>query len=198
MYPTKDLTIVAVFTSLIIASDYALAPAFNVKLVDTFVFSSAYSVGFRIGAYIAILSEFIWGVVSPNGFGGLIIPFLVLGEIIYAFAGYSASKIWGLNEVRALSPKNLFFGAILAICAFVWDLETNLATGFLEGAHTFIQYLTIVLFGVPFAIAHELSDFVLGATLVPIVILYFRRHSNQFRNNTELVATVIPQSESTK
>ena len=198
MHHTKDLTIVAVFTSLIIASDYALAPAFNVKLVDTFVFSSAYSFGFRIGAYIAILSELVWGVISPNGFGGLIIPFLVVGEVLYAFAGYSASKIWRLNEVRALSPKNLFFGATLAICAFFWDLETNLASGLLYGAHTFIQFLPVLLAGIPFAIAHELSDFALGATLVPIVILYFSRHSNQFRKDTELVATVVPQLEPTR
>ena len=102
MHHTKDLTIVAVFTSLIIASDYALAPVFNVKLVDTFVFSSAYSFGFRIGAYIAILSEFIWGVISPNGFGGLIIPFLVVGELLYAFAGYSASKILEIERSQSL------------------------------------------------------------------------------------------------
>lgn len=191
---TKNLTIVALFTSLIIASDYALAPVFNVKLVDSLVFSSAYSFGFRIGAYIAILSELVWGVFNPNGFGGLIIPFLVVGEMIYAFAGYSASKLWKLEEVKTLSPRNLFFGATLAICAFVWDLETNLATAFLEGAHTLIQYLTVVLFGIiPFAIAHELSDFVFGSILVPIVILQFKRHSNQFRKHSQLVATGVPR-----
>ena len=99
MRSTQTLSIIAIFTSLIIASDYALAPVSNVKLLDTLVFSSAYSFGFRIGASIAVLSEFIWGVVSPYGFGGLIIPFLVAGELIYAFAGYSASRIWKFNEV---------------------------------------------------------------------------------------------------
>ena len=64
----QTLSMIAIFTSLIIASDYALAPIYNVKLMDTLVFASAYSFGFKVGASIAILSESIWSVVNPTGF----------------------------------------------------------------------------------------------------------------------------------
>lgn len=175
MRSTKMLSLIAIFTSLIIASDYALIPALNVKLVDTLVFSTSFVFGFRIGASVAVLSELIWGVVSPYGFFLPIVPFLVLGEFFYVFAGYFASKIWGAEMFGAFSTRNLYFGAILAICAFAWDLETNLATGLIWGAQTLEAYATFLVSGIPFAILHELSDFILGASLAPMVIAYCRR-----------------------
>ena len=192
MQTTRTLALIAIFTSLILASDYALSPIFNVKLLDTLVFVSAYTFGFRIGASVAILSEFIWGTVNPNGFGGLIIPFLILGELIYVVAGYLASKMWEMDEIKALSPRNAFFGATLAICAFFWDLETNLASGFLEGARTLVQYVPFLIAGIPFAIPHELSDFVFGATLAPIAMLYLRRYSGKLESTQSIALKATP------
>ncbi len=171
MRSTRTLSTIAIFTSLIIASDFALAGVLNVKLMDTLVFASAYAFGFRTGASIAVLSEFIWSVVTPYGFSLPIFPFLVIGELLYAVAGYLASRAWAAERPSALSSRNLFFGSILAICAFIWDFETNLATGLLEGMHTFTSLLAVEVFGIPFMIPHELSDFVLGATLAPMVIV---------------------------
>lgn len=175
MTSTRTLSIIALFTSLIIASDYVLTPALNVKLLDTIVFSVTFAFGFRIGASVAILSELIWSSISPYGFSLPIVPFLVIGELLYVVAGYFASKIWGEESFSPVSSRNLYFGAILAICAFIWDLETNLATGLIEGARTLSAYLVVLAFGIPFAILHELSDFILGAALAPLLILYCRR-----------------------
>jgi uncharacterized membrane protein len=175
MSSTRTLSIIALFTSLIIASDFALTPALNVKVLDTIVFSVTFVFGFRIGASVAMLSEFIWGSISPYGFSLPIMPFLVIGELLYVVAGYFASKIWGREVFSPVSSRNLYFGAVLAICAFVWDLETNLATGLIEGAKTLSAYLVVLAFGIPFAISHELSDFFLGAALAPLLIVYSRR-----------------------
>ena len=177
MHSARNLSLIAIFSSLTIATDYALAPALNVKLMDTLVFSSAYAFGFRIGASIAILSELVWGLVSPYGFFLPIIPFLVVGELLYATAGYLASRIWGMEKLSTLSPRNLFFGAILAICAFVWDFETNIATGLLAlwPRENLAGVLFFEVTGIPFMIPHELSDFILGATLAPVIIVYSRR-----------------------
>ena len=181
---------IAVFTSLIVASDYALAPIINVKLVDTLVFATGFVFGFRIGAYVAVTSELVWGIVSPFGFGGYIIPFLVVGEILYALAGYLASKVWGMGtktsleenwqgKARAFSQENFFFGAIIAVCAFLWDIETNLATGLIATWPSPSVYsLTYVVTGIPFMIPHELADFVIGTSLAPIAITFFLRVRN--------------------
>ena len=182
----------ALFTSLIIASDYALTPALNVKLMDTMVFSSAYAFGFRIGAYVALLSELVWSLVSPYGFAGYLMPFLVGGELLFALAGFAASKIWGNpGDLSTHSVNNFFFGAMLAICAFVWDFETNIATGLVAGAHTLTYLLSFEVLGIPFMLAHELSDFFLGSLLAPLVIVYFSRRFA--RSGTKIAAETTSQ-----
>jgi uncharacterized membrane protein len=191
MRSTKTISMIAIFVSLIIASDYALAPALNIKLLDTLVFSASFVFGFRVGASIAIVSELIWSVVSPYGLYLPIVPFLVAGELLYVAAGFFASKIWGKEVFGALSSRNLYFGAILAICAFVWDLETNIATGLLYywPKEKLLEVLVFEVYGIPFSIFHELSDFILGAALAPIVILYCRRLSGKQSNPTRVHVT---------
>ena len=130
MNATRRITLIAMFTSLAITTDYALTPINNVKLVFTLVFASAYSFGFKVGAAVAVLAELIWGIISPDGFGGLIIPFLMGATLIYAVVGWGASKVWG-TEINPVSPLNIVFGCIMATCAFAWDTVTNLATGLL-------------------------------------------------------------------
>ncbi|HEV2389801.1 MAG TPA: hypothetical protein VGS04_03660, partial [Nitrososphaerales archaeon] len=66
---TKDLALVATFSALAIASDFALADIPNVKLVDPIVFSVAFVFGLEMGVYVGVLSELIWGTFSPYGFG---------------------------------------------------------------------------------------------------------------------------------
>ncbi len=176
MNPTRTVSIVALFTSLSIATNYALAGLPNVKLEDTLVFCSAYSFGLKIGLYVAIASELVWGIISPYGFGGIIIPFLVVGELLYALAGSFASKLWP-EVTNGFHNESLFFGAIIAICAFVWDTETNIATGLIMmWPHvTFLGLIGFEIAGAIFMVFHELGDFLIGSALAPIVILYFTR-----------------------
>jgi hypothetical protein len=173
---TRRLTVIAIFTSLAIATDYAMAPIANVKLVFTLVFASAYAFGFKTGATMAILTEFIWGVISPYGAPTLILPFLMGATVIYAFAGWGASKIWGY-DIRPASYLNIFFGSIIAICAFVWDTTTNFGTALIQ----FWPNLTLEKFiftdlnplTLYFTLSHEVGDFVLGSALAPVIIVYF-------------------------
>lgn len=173
---TKSVSIVAVFTALAVASDFALTDAVNVKLVDPIVFSVAFVFGFEMGAYVGLLSELIWGTVSPYGFGGYIIPFLMGGEVLYAVAGWAAAQVWS-TETSRFSSRNFYMGGLLAVCAFVWDLETNAATALLA----YWPHLTVALLsatelaGVPFMLPHEMSDLVTGSVLAPLIIFYASR-----------------------
>ncbi|MDG7011828.1 MAG: hypothetical protein JRN11_07595 [Nitrososphaerota archaeon] len=171
MQKSLQVAMVAVFTSAIVGSDFVLAPYVDVKLLDTLVFVASFVFGLRVGASVAVLSETIWGFVSPFGMAGAILPFLVGGELLFALAGYGASRIWKYSDrTGPLSIRNLFFGAILSICAFAWDFETNLATGLLAGATSVPSLLAYEVYGIPFMIAHEISDFALGSLLAPGVI----------------------------
>jgi len=159
-----------------VGSNLALAGVPNVKLLDSLVFVAALLFGFRIGASIAVISELAWSFVSPWGIAGAITPFLVLGELIYAFAGWAASHVWG-GYVRLGSVNSLFIGGALAVCAFVWDIETNIATALIAFGSTVTlqQIFATELYGVPFMLFHELSDFLLGVLFAPLVILLVPR-----------------------
>lgn len=172
MHRSTTIAVVATFTALILGSDFALAGAVDVKLLDTMVFLAALLFGLRIGIAVGVLSETIWSFASPWGVAGMMTPFLVAGEVIFAVAGWAAARTWGTN-VRQGTSKALFIGATMAVCAFLWDFETNAATALLEfWPHlTMTEFIyTEVLQGGPFFFAHDISDFLLGVFFIPAAI----------------------------
>ena len=176
MRGTLTVAVVAAFSALAVGSDFALAPFANVKLVDTIVFIVAFIFGFRAGAGVAVVSETVWSIVSPWGAAGAITPFLVGGELLFAVGGWWSSKTWG-DRARPLSTPVVFIGALMLVCAFFWDFETNAATAFLEfwPALTLQKLLLTEGFGVPFALVHEGADFLLGLIVAPAAILMASR-----------------------
>ena len=54
---SSDVAVVAIFSSLVVGSDFALAQFVSFKLMDTVVFLVAFVYGFRQGAAVAIVSE---------------------------------------------------------------------------------------------------------------------------------------------
>jgi len=165
------VAVVAAFSALAIGSDFALAPYVNVKLMDTIVFVAAFLFGFRAGAGVAIVSEAAWSVVSPWGSAGAITPFLVAGELLFAAAGWWSSKYW--RGPGAVASRVVFIGAVMLVCAFLWDLETNAATALLAywPGLTLGKLLLTEVAGVPFAVPHEIADFLFGALVAPAAIL---------------------------
>jgi hypothetical protein len=180
MLSTRQVAVVAVFSAVIVATNFALTDLLNVKLMDTLVFVAAFVYGFRTGALVGISSELIWSVVSPWGSGGYIIPFLVLGELLYAAAGSIAASIWNDN-LQPFSISNLAIGSLMTICAFVWDFETNIGTAliaFWPNVTVSKILATEFVTGGIFMIVHELSDFLLGLSVAPIIIVYLIRLRN--------------------
>ena len=180
MRTSQSLAVVAIFTALAIGSDFALAGIPHVKLVDALVFLSAYLFGLRVGASVGILSELIWAYATPWGAPGFIAPFLIIGEVVYAVAGSAAARIW--SSEPALSPgKGAVFGGLLAICAFLWDVETNLASALIWSwpAVTVLKVMATMLMGIPFMLMHEISDFALGLLFVPAAVFAAPRLAGQ-------------------
>ncbi len=176
MGASSKVAVVATFTALVVGSDFALAGIPNVKLLDTLVFLAAYLFGFRVGASVGILSELVWAYVSPWGTAGYIAPFLILGEVIFAVAGYTAARFWS-GEPVFRSGVNFVFGGLLALCAFAWDLETDFGTALIAfwPSVTPANVGGTILLGVPFMLSHEVSDFLFGMLFVPIIITLIPR-----------------------
>jgi hypothetical protein len=164
----RDVAAVAVLSSLVISSDFALAPYSNMKLMDLAVFMGAYVFGFRVGASVAVITETLWSFLSPFGFAGAVAPFLVAGEILFAAAGALAARAWKPGGL-GIGSKSLFIGALMLVCAFAWDLETNAATALIVfwPAISLRELLATEVLGIPFAIPHEEADFLLGLLVAP-------------------------------
>ncbi|MHB1908214.1 MAG: hypothetical protein ACYCQJ_04990 [Nitrososphaerales archaeon] len=182
MNRTRQISIVAMFSSLILATDFGLASIPNVKLMDTLVFAASYSFGFKLGAYIAIVSELAWSFVSPNGVAGIFTPILVGCELLFALAGWIASKTWSIKNLSWFSTTNVFFGSLMLVTAFFWDFITNAAYA------VSITWPNVSLFsiiaaqvsGALFMFNHEIADFVFGAFLSTIVILYSQKVNTRY------------------
>jgi len=178
MRGTWLVAVVATFSALIVGSDFALSPLYNVKLMDTVVFVCAYVFGFRVGAMVGVVSEAAWSFVSPLGIAGVITPFLIGGEVLFALAGWGAAKAWR-NSFQPVSYYPIFIGALMAICAFCWDLETNLVSALIQfwPSPTLGEYI-VSAFGpltIPFSLAHEVSDLAFGIALAPALIVLIPR-----------------------
>lgn len=174
----SDVAVVAIFSSLVVGTDFALAPFVSFKLLDTVVFLVAFVYGFKQGAAVAVISETVWSVVSPWGAAGVITPFLVGGELVFALAGWGASRLWRADR-KPFSAVSIFIGATLAICAFAWDFGANAATALIwfgPGLNV-SQLLAVELAGFVFPVpmAHELADFALGTLLAPASLLVMPR-----------------------
>lgn len=176
-YPSKEImkkteiAATAVFTAAILGSDFALSGLPNVKLLDVLVFVSSFIFGLSVGASVAVLSELAWSFLSPYGVAGVITPFLVLGELLYAIAGRLAYRIWK-DKITFGSIYSFAVGSLLAMCAFFWDFETNLGTAIIATwpQTSFAAIIAYQIAGIGFALAHEISDFIFGALLAPAVI----------------------------
>ena len=179
MLRSRGVAIMAVFSALSVASNYALLAFPQVKLMDSLVFVSAYLFGFGVGAGVAVITWLVYGSVNPLGAAGFpLLIVLMVGELVFAFSGALLGRSWKRSAVfgngsRFLN-KSLVLGLTGLLSAFVYDFWTNAIDGLLiyrsiDGIA--LRWIT----GVYFALAHELADFVFFAFVVPVLIVAISR-----------------------
>ena len=195
--------IVAVFSALSLATNYALIGFQNVKLMDTLVFIVAFLFGIRLGIGVAVSTWLVYGLVNPNGVDGpIILSFLILGECFYALGGAilsrtsvgqelsgvrptdDSSRITGRTSVlrrlgrriRRLNPtRSLVFALVGLQATFGYDLLTNFASWLFLTTSLYQAFIIGNIIGVPFSVAHEGSNTIFFATVAPAVIVAARR-----------------------
>jgi hypothetical protein len=173
------LTLVPVFSALSLATNYAMISIPNVKLMDALVFIAAFLFGVDVGLGTAIVSWGVYGYVNPYGQDPFpLILFIVVGECFYAFAAGLLKKTSFGHDVMeggaSLARSSIVFGIVGVTATFGYDIITNFAT-YLFLASSLYQALVIgIITGVPFAIVHELSNFVFFSAVAPGVIFASR------------------------
>jgi len=170
---TRRIAVVAVFVALVVGSNFALAELPDSKLDGLIVFASTIGFGAGTGAAIALLSELIWSQLSPWGASGsALLPFLLTGELLYAFAGVVALRLVRRTG-GSLVERGALFGGILVLSTLAWDLWTNLGTAFLYyGQSLSLAGLLLVEFNPPallFDLMHEGTNLALGLLVAPVV-----------------------------
>jgi len=173
MQPVRTAATIAVFTALIVGSNFALAEFPNLKLDASLIFMTTIIFGAYAGASVAVLSELIWSQLSPYGpSGAYLLPFLISAELLYVLAGLIARRAMRDRWDTAASS-GLLFAGLLGIFTFAWDVWTNLATAILGnnlslGAILFVEFNPLTLV---FTVTHEISNLVLGAAFVPATLI---------------------------
>lgn len=194
--------IVAVFSALSLATNYALIGFQNVKLMDTFVFIVAFLFGLRLGIGVAVSTWLVYGLVNPNGVDGpLILSFLIAGECFYALGGAILSKTSVGQElsrikstddtttdgrtslfrklgrlIRKSNPTpSLVFALVGLQATFGYDLLTNFASWLFLTSSLYQAFILGNIVGVPFSIAHEGSNAIFFGAVAPAVIVATRR-----------------------
>lgn len=177
---SKRASVIAVMTAACVSTNYLLIGITNVKLMDLIVFSSGFIFGTFVGASVGLLTWLVYGTLNPYGFSLPILAATCSGESLYGVAG----GLLGSRTVQGSHGKNissiLFINARFAIIGFlltfIYDLFTNIVSGFVAG----IPITVALISGIPFAIAHEFSNtafFFIGAS--PLIRAMGRLYSEE-------------------
>jgi len=171
--PTRKLSFIAVMTALCVTTNYLMLSLANIKFMDLFVFVSGYVMGSLSGVLVGCLTWLVYGTINPYGFSLPILVATIIGESLYGLVGGLFTKS-GLtvpnNLAKAINKRefwtyNAKFAFIGFLLTFIYDLFTNIISGLTVG----IPISVAIISGVPFAIAHEVSNllfFFFGATVL--------------------------------
>ncbi len=164
--PSLRAGIIAVLTAACIATNYLLIGVVNVKFMDLIVFAGGFTFGPLTGASIGVLTWLVYGTLNPYGFSLPIFIATSLGESLYGIVGGLLGK--RSNSIMGSGfSANIKFAIIGFLLTFAYDLMTNIVSAISIGIPLTIAMVT----GIPFAIAHEVSNaafFFLGAS--PLVL----------------------------
>jgi hypothetical protein len=188
MFQHRYVALIAVFSALAVATNYAMYPLFQVKLMDSLVFISAYLFGFKVGGSVAAITWLVYGSLNPLGAAGFPLLLILMGsEMVYAFSGHYLSRIWNrttnFGEGKKFINKSIILGLTGLLSAFVYDMLTNAIDGLI--IYRSIQGIFIRIgTGAIFAIIHEVANFFIFAFIVPLLIVSICRVSHLTARST--------------
>ena len=96
---SKRIAIIATLVSLAIATNYAMMPFYNIKLMDIIVFLGGFCFGPLAGALIGVTSWAVYGTLNPLGFS---IP--VLLATMFSIAVGIGFGLWSARQGARLNP----------------------------------------------------------------------------------------------
>ena len=153
---TRQVSVIAVMTAACVSTNYLLIGVINVKFMDLLVFVSGYAFGPVVGVAVGVFTWLVYGTINPYGFSFPILAATCLGESVYGFVGglIGGSEFHKAREGGRFLFINARFAIIGFLLTFVYDLFTNIVSGAIAG----IPIIVALVSGIPFALAHEISN----------------------------------------
>ena len=159
---STKLAFIGIMTAACVSSNYLMIGLVNIKFMDLFVFISGYVMGGLSGASVGVLTWLVYGTFNPLGFNLLTLASTCLGESLYGLVGglsarfgLLASASHGTASGEDFFASNFKIGIVGFLLTFVYDLFTNIVSGVSVGISPFVA----IVAGIPFAVAHEGSNF---------------------------------------
>ena len=165
---TQTISLIAVLSAVNIATNYVLLPLSNVKLMDAIVFLTGFILGLKSGVAVATTTWLIYGILNPLGFSLPTLIIVTLSEYIYAITGSFLKKTRLNNKVKPFE-RSLSFGVVGLLTTLSYDLITNAAVGWLFYRSATLGLITMN-FPIPLGLIHEISNTLLFALVIPILI----------------------------
>lgn len=164
---TKYYSTIGLLTALAVITNYSLIWIPNIKIMDLIVFISGYLYGILAGIIVGILGWMVYGSLNPYGFIPQIWIATMFCETLYGIIG-------GFIKIRSnifiedsnKFGKSILLGFIGFLTTLIYDIFTNIAY-----AYSFnLPFLYVMIFGLPFTITHEISNFILFMiSLFPLI-----------------------------
>jgi|GEM_PF-1610237 hypothetical protein len=186
----REMVLPLAFILAILATNYALASAPNVKFIDLLVFAAGYTLGFRRGITVALGARLIYGTFNPWGIAD---PFLVvammMSEIVFSLAGAWLRSMVSPQSIRFIpGSKSLLFAAAAVACTVTYDALTNAYTGVvwsqMAGGTEYGRWIMIALFNpgaLLFSSVHVGSNVIFFGLFGPAIVKLVENGKSVFR-----------------
>ncbi len=162
----RRITLLSIMAAACIAIQLIPRPP-NVEFTSVITFTVGVVFGSVFGATLGALVMLINGFLSPFGFGGLLVPFQMLGMTIIGFVGGLFKEFGIFKKITTEGTARLCVEAAVlgAFLTLVYDIITN--AGF---AVTFgVPIIAAILTGVALSVIHVSSNTILfGFLAIPL------------------------------
>lgn len=177
----------AMFSALAIGLGYALMMVPNVELMTLIIFISGIMLGVRWGMLIGGFSEAIFSIANPFG-SGLVFPPLLIAQILsMVIVGLTGGVFRRAFLRNHFSPLRIGLAGFLGFAlTFIFDSLTTLSYPVVIGYDS-IQTWGIYLSGIGFTILHQVSNMMVFAIGIPLIMKYLVNEDHNYNNISRLL-----------
>jgi hypothetical protein len=164
----RHLILMAIFIALAVAVGQDPFP--NIELVSATIFLSGMVLGARRGLIVGVVAEFLFS--SFNAYGPAAPPLLIAQMLSMMLAGVTGGFVQNIFSPRI--PPAWLLGITGFALTFVYDLLTTLST--IVIVKTGLPgFLTAVATGFYFFLLHQISNTIIFAFLLPVLVRRLRQ-----------------------